>query len=110
MAQDPAPLYWLPPVEDFDAALAGLREAAGAEDATACLMALRALAEHRLDFVQTGRLDRLLGKLADSLPADAPRLRLAIAGSSTLDHLAPGIRVGALRRGLIVELLVCPYG
>src|SRR3546814_20149636 len=31
-------------------------------------------------------------------------------GSNTLDHLVPGIAIGALRRGLLCEIDVAPYG
>ncbi len=108
LANHPASLYWLAPADDFDGALARLRDAPGDGDAT--LADLRALAGRRLDFVQTRRLDRLVERLADRLPADAPRLKLAIISSSTVDHLVPGIRVGALRRGLMADVLVCPFG
>ena len=108
IATHPASLYWLPPVDDFDGALAGLHNAPG--EGGTVLGGLRSLAEKRLDFVQTRRLDRLVEKLADRLPTEAPHLKLAVIGSSTVDHLVPGIRVGALRRGLVAEVLVCPYG
>ncbi|MBE0530716.1 MAG: HAD family hydrolase [Rhodospirillales bacterium] len=108
IATHPASLYWLAPVDDFDEALARLREAPG--DGVAALAALRSLAEKRLDFVQTRRLDRQLDRLADRLPPDVPRLKLAVISSSTVDHLVPGIRMGALRRGLMVDVLVCPFG
>lgn len=107
-ATHPASLYWLAPVDDFDGALARLRETPG--DGLATFAALRSLAEKRLDFVQTRRLDRLVEKLADRLPADVPRMRLAVISSSTVDHLVSGIRVGALRRGLMADVLVCPFG
>lgn len=108
IATHPASLYWLAPVDDFDGAFVRLRETPG--DGLATLAGLRSLAEKRLDFVQTRRLDRLVGKLADRLPADVPRLKLAVIGSSTVDHLVPGIRVGTLRRGLMADVLVCPFG
>src|SRR5690606_9913782 len=38
------------------------------------------------------------------------RLRVAFLGATTIDHLAPSIRIGALRRGLIAEISVMPYG
>lgn len=107
-ATHPASLYWLAPVDDFDGTLARLRETPG--DGLATLAGLRSLAEKRIDFVQTRRLDRLAEKLADRLPADVPRLKLAVISSSTVDHLVPGIRVGALRRGLMADVLVCPFG
>ncbi len=107
IATHPLSLYWLPPVDDFDTALARLRQTPGD---TTTFGDVRSLAEKRLDFVQTRRLDRVFEKLADRLPADIPRLKLAVISSSTVDHLVPGIRMGALRRGLAVDVLVCPFG
>src|SRR5262249_29216537 len=37
-------------------------------------------------------------------------LKLALLATSTVDHLLPAIRVGALRRGLVVECHVAPFG
>lgn len=107
-AMDAPSLYWLPPVEDFDGTLARLGEAT--DDAAGDFARMRRLAERRLDFLQTRRLDRLVSRNAGRLPADVPRLKLAIVSSSTVDHLAPGIRMGTLRRGLVTDVLVCPYG
>jgi len=104
----PLSLYWLPPAGDFAGNIAEARQAA--EDDEALLRRLVDLATRRLDFTQTLRLDRLLAASRDRLPERAPRLRLALVGNATLDHLAPGIRIGALRRGLLVETFVAPYG
>ena len=37
-------------------------------------------------------------------------MRLAVLASSTADHLLPGLRVGALRRGLWLDTYICDYG
>jgi FkbH-like protein len=110
MTPDPAPLslYWLPTAGDFPGEVAVARDAAN--DPEALLRHLIGLAGYRLDFTQTLRIDRLLTAYRDRLPEAAPRLRLAIAGNATLEQLVPGIRVGALRRGLLVEAFVAPYG
>lgn len=101
-------LYWLPPIEDFDAVLREAAENIGS--AEGAFARLQHLANHRLDFMQTGRLDRLLSRRSGDLPERGPHLKLALVGSSTLDHLPPGIRVGALRRGLLVETYTGGYG
>lgn len=106
MTTDPFSLYWLPRADDFGAALSAIR----ADDPAGRLAGLEALANCRLDFLQTRRLDRALTESADAIPAAAPRLRLAMLGSSSQEHLVPGIRVGALRRGLVVDVEVAPYG
>src|SRR5690606_29816927 len=100
--------HWLPPAAHFDAALAELRRGEPAADML--FDSLTGLANRQIDFMQTRRLDRYLTEVMPKLPARAPRLRLALLGSSTLDHLVPGIRVGALRRGLLLEVDVAPYG
>lgn len=101
-------LYWLPEAADFDGALRMFRntELSGEEN----WVTLQTLANYRLDFMQTRRLDRVVSGKTGALPGSVPRLRLAILGSSTLEHLAPAIRIGALRRGLLVEVHVAPFG
>ncbi len=107
----PAPsLYWLPRHDDFAAAL---RDAKRIEDAEPRLRALADLAGHRRDFIETTNIDRLLQRSSADLPADVEGLqhmRLAILGSSTVDHLLPGIRVAGLHRGLLIDILLGDYG
>ncbi|HEX6957469.1 MAG TPA: HAD-IIIC family phosphatase [Ferrovibrio sp.] len=107
-AYAPLALKWLPPIADFSAALTRLRQDGIPGDEL--FAALQTLASHQLDFMQTRRLDRALAELTDKLPARAPRLRFALLGNSTLDHLPPGIHAGGLRRGLLIETYVGPYG
>lgn len=104
---DPLALHWLPAPGDLPAAIAALRQDGDPSGRWAQLVAL---ANQRLDFLQTRKLDRLLDELAPGLPAATPRLRLAVLGSSSLEHLAPGIRAGGLRRGLLVDVEIGPYG
>lgn len=101
-------LHWLPPADDFTGEAAGLAASSG--DKEQRFASLRRLAEHRLDFLQTRRLSRMLSSMKEALPADIPRLRLALLGSMTLDHLVPSIEIGALRRGLVADIEVAPYG
>lgn len=109
MHEPPCTLHWLPPLDDFAAAAQQLREQP-TDDPAGSFAALRALAEHRLDFLQTRRLDRMLGEIEDRLPDGHPRLRLALLGSATFDHLVPAIRIAGLRRGLVVDIDVAPFG
>jgi FkbH-like protein len=94
-------LDWLPEAENFGAQL---REAAAAGSAAERYAKLAALARYRLDFLQTIQLNRALDALGPQLDAHVPRHRLAVIGSTTLDHLAPGIRVAGLRRGLWIDV------
>lgn len=62
--------------------------------------------------VTTLQLDRRLLKLCPQPPAGLPTrpVRLAVIGSSTLDHLLPGIRIAGLRRGLHITTQTTDYG
>ncbi|MEL5879356.1 HAD-IIIC family phosphatase [Cereibacter sphaeroides] len=107
MKSKPLELHWLPVAADFEGDLARAR-ARAADDPPEAWRALRHLAGHRIDFLQTGRIERAL-RTAEA-PPEVPRLRLALLGSFTVEHLVPGLTVGALRRGLALEVHVPPYG
>jgi FkbH-like protein len=101
-------LHWLPVPSNVDTAFAVLKATA---DPAARLQQIVALAGHQLDFVQTGKLDRYLERTLAELPEPGmPVLRVAWLGSSTLDHLLPSARIAALRRGLILQQYLAPYG
>lgn len=71
------------------------------------------LASSRVDFIQTARLDRAVQRIAEyarTALSDPRPVRLAILGSSTLSHLIPGIRIGALRREIWVDVYEGSYG
>ena len=101
-------LHWLPEPGDFNKDLAS---ALGNADAHERWKALVALSGRRLDFLQTIKLDRALAKAEASLElAQGACMKVALIGSATLDHLVPGIRIGALRRGLLAEPWLAPFG
>jgi FkbH-like protein len=99
--------YWLPPANDLSDRLRAL-----GRSSTVRVDELLPLSRSRLDFVQTQRLDRLLGKALSNGDgaANLKRMRLALLGSSTVDHLEAGLRVAALRRGIELEILCGEYG
>jgi FkbH-like protein len=100
-----AQLYWLNQETDWRAALKRL-----ADDPWARGMKL---ANTNLDSIRTGQLDNALRQiLGDAPPSGLTTrpIRLAILGSCTTAHLAAGIRVGALRRGIHVTLYEGEYG
>jgi FkbH-like protein len=71
------------------------------------------LANTRMDFVQTAKLDRAVESFGEALHPYVKRtkpVRLALIGSSTLAHLVPSIRVAALRRGFRMEIFEGHYG
>ena len=103
-------LHWLPHDPRWAAQLAAVAPADGVE--SSAWSQVVALARNRLSALQTIQLDR---KRAKALPSAPPRLssppvRLAILGSSTVDHLAAGIRVGGLRRSIWIETYTPAYG
>lgn len=100
-------MTWLPIPSDFRRDLRAAREA---PHSAARLESLVCLAEHRLGYLETLQLDRALGEQAtESIPGFS-LLRLAILASSTVDHLAPAIRVAGLRRRLLINVHVGRYG
>jgi FkbH-like protein len=107
----PFDLYWLPEHASFNDALRSAGKSRGSFDAV--LAAFRDLAASRLDFIKTGKLDRVFQSVISDYPdADigVRRLKVGILSSCTVDHLVPAIRVGALRRGLVADCYVAPYG
>ncbi|PWB84392.1 MAG: hypothetical protein C3F11_01580 [Methylocystaceae bacterium] len=109
--QNALALPWLPSAEDARGRLRALRDLAGAT-AEAWSEAM-VLANSRLDFIQINALDQIVRRIfVDGPPAGsaAGPVRLALLGSSTLTHLLPGIRVGALRRGMWATLYEADYG
>ena len=102
-------LSWLHENSDWAAQLEVARNLAP----SAKVDKLIALANCRIDFIQTARLDRALLKIPSSVRASASSaspIRLAVLGSSTMSHLMPGIRIGALRRGIHVDTYEGAYG
>ena len=100
-----AVIDWLPVSEDFR----GRLRLAG-ESSAHRLENLSALAQHRLSLVETIQLDRAIGPARpETAPGFSP-VRLAILASATVDHLVPAIRVAALRRRLLVDVHIGPYG
>ncbi len=101
-------LSWLPEPAGFAARLRALEAAEAVGWAE-----LVALANGRLEFLKTERLDRLLLRhFADAPPAGLPTrpVRLAILGSATTVHLPPSIRVAGLRRNIWLAVHEGEYG
>ena len=102
-------LYWLPvPPDDWRAQMKGLRTLPTSEAWNKAI----ALANTRLDFIQTNALDQIV---RDVFPSGPPvgigtTGKLAVLGSATLGHLHPGIRVAALRRGMWLSTYESGYG
>ena len=102
-------MTWLPPVTDLAPRLKAARQATGEE----AWRLLARIAEQDLSFLETLQVDKLLqekfGKEPPPSLTTAP-VRLALLGSCTVEQLLPGIRVGALRRGLWVGTHLVDYG
>jgi FkbH-like protein len=98
---------WLPAPLNFRGELGGAREA---REPMERLKRLAALAQHRLGFLETIQLDRALGPIPPDAIDGFTHVRLAILAASTVDHLVPGIRVAGLRRRLLIDVYLGPFG
>jgi FkbH-like protein len=100
---------WIPEEPDWAMRLEQARKL----EPVAALKVFAQLANCRIDFIQTTRLDRAVQQIAkypDALASMTGSIRLALLGSCTLTHLIAGIRLGALRRGIWVDVYEGPYG
>ncbi len=102
-----AELSWLPLEPEWERELAALKLV---RDADAAWAALQRLAKCRLDYVLTGRLDRVAERMWREGLLREPAVRVALLGSSTLKHLVPSVRVAAMRRGMRFEIYEGEYG
>ncbi len=102
-------LDWLPTHPKLGDAITRARTLATADDR---LREAIHLSGFRRDSLATMRLDKLAdaalreGAMVDGMQ----RRRLAILGSSTVDHLIPAIRIAALGRRLVLDVTAAPYG
>jgi len=100
-------MQWLPLPTDFRG---DLRAALAQVDAVARLEQLSSLSNRRLDFVQTIQLDQAVRRQATEGAATFQPLKLALLASHTVEHLVSGITVAGLRRRLLIQTYVAPYG
>jgi FkbH-like protein len=103
-------LYWLPPSADFSSKIKLIDTLT---DPSRAWAELNALAESRLDFIRTNRLDASLCRHFRQAPppgiATRP-VKLAMLSSSTVGHLVPAMRIGALRRGIWMSVHEGEFG
>jgi FkbH-like protein len=104
-------LHWLPVAPaDWTDRVARLKAAPHSDEQWEQLVAL---ANYRIDYARTVRLDRTAQRLFATAPpgmlATKP-VKIALLASSTVGHLIPGIRVAALRRNLWTQVYECAYG
>ena len=102
-------LSWLRTLEGWRERLTAL----SSQPPTNVWAELVALAGYKLGFLETIRLDKILQKHFGAHPPEGyafKEVRLAILGSSTIDHLLPGLRVAGLRRGLWITTYATDYG
>jgi FkbH-like protein len=100
-------MNWLPLPADFRGCLRTLQTL---QEPGERLQRLANLAQHRLGYVETIQVDRVLSPMVALQPAGFTPVRLALLASSTVDHLVAGIRVAGLRRGLLIETYNGQYG
>jgi len=63
-----------------------------------------------LSFLETIQLDGAYGRATSAAAPTLPRVRIALLGSSTLDHLLPAIRVAGLKRGVHIDVHTGSFG
>ena len=102
-------LHWLPRHADLRGAITSLKsqtsmapEALGGQ--------LARLANHRIDYLETLAVDRLVRSTLRETPAGWPKIRLALLGSGSVEHLVPSITVGGIRRRLHIIPFVGGFG
>jgi FkbH-like protein len=100
-------MSWLPLPPNFRGELRAALETAKPTDS---LQKLAPLAAYRLGFLETVQLDRAFGQLDLKEATGFSSIRLAVLCSSTIDHLAPAIRVAGLRRKLLIDVHNGAYG
>lgn len=100
-------MNWLPLPPSFRGDLSAAMETA---TPTECLAKLASLAAYQLGFLETIQLDRAFGQLHLTEAPGFLSIRLAVLSSSTVDHLAPAIRVAGLRRKLLIDIRNGAYG
>jgi len=64
------------------------------------------LANQAVDYLGAIQINRTIDRLVNKPNA----VKLAVLSSATCDHLVPGIRLAALRRGLLIEIYCGQYG
>jgi FkbH-like protein len=96
---------WLPAPQNFRGSLNLALESPADR-----LEKLAALSQCRLGFLETIRLDRALGTAGGQSSPGFSSIRLAVLSSATVDHLVAPIRVSGLRRRLLIDVHVGPYG
>ncbi len=100
-------MSWLPIASNFRE---DLRTALANAEPADRLEQLATLAGYRLGFLEIVQLDRAFVRLGLKEALGFMPLRLAILASSTVDQLAPAIRVAGLRRRLLIEVQYGGYG
>jgi predicted enzyme involved in methoxymalonyl-ACP biosynthesis len=102
-------LHWLPQHRNLRAAEAVLKSKIelGQEQLATDVAQL---ANHRSDFLDTLRIDRLAKTAFKRAPEGWPTVRLALLGSCSMEHLLPSIAVAGIRRQLWITLFAGAFG
>ncbi len=98
---------WLPIHDDLGGAVRRILAGAPNEDRAG---QLADLANHRLSFVDVIQLERALSRVNGVQASGLTTLKLGIVASATVEHLVPAIRVSGLRRRLLLNVCLGPFG
>jgi len=102
-------LHWLPRHADLRGTVTRMKGQADVAP-EALGEQLARLANHRMDYLETLSVDRLVRSTLCETPAGWPEVRLALLGSSSVEHLLPPITVGGIRRRLRILPFVGGFG
>lgn len=106
MTQSPS-LRWLPAAEDWRTKFGSFLN-----NKQSSIFDAINLSKMQLDFLRTNALARAVQKKWPTIPKELPGkpIRLAILGSSTISHLASGVKIACLRRSMWAEIHEGEYG
>jgi FkbH-like protein len=100
-------LEWLPLLSEPSGAI---KAAASLPSCVERLAALAAIAGHQLGFLDLIQLNRAIVEAGSQTSAGLTRVKIALIGSNTLDHLVAPLRAAGLRYRLFADMLVGGYG
>src|ERR1700759_2103758 len=90
-------LHWFPSHPDLRGAVARLKSQLITRPEQLAPAVVQ-LANHRMDYLETLKFNRLSKAALDRTPEGWLQVRLALLGSSSVEHLLPPISIGGIRR------------
>jgi len=102
-------LHWFPSHPDLRGAVARLKSQLITRPEQLAPAVVQ-LANHRMDYLETLQFNRLAKAALDRTPEGWLQVRLALLGSSSVEHLLPPISIGGIRRRIKITPFVGGFG